>query len=401
MFTIRRFALAAAAAALCACDAGVSSTQEIPAGKGAQTPAPAPAGSTTTVDKARVVAAYDKGLDYLLTQQKDGIWSVQGNADPGFTSLAAASLLERPGGVRPADKPVVDKAVAFVASNFDADGGVKSPQNRNYMTAAAVMALVAAGRPEDKAVIENAAKYVKSLQFTDEGDPSFGGIGYGSDKTRSDLSNTQYALASLRAAGVSEDDPVFQKAKQFLDSAQNRKENEKEGIPTESKDPQSGETIVRGNDGGAGYRPFDSKAGFVTLPDGKKVAVSYGSMTYALLRCYHLAGVDASDPRVQAAVGWISKNWVLEKNPGMPAGQEGDGLYYYYATVGKTLPALKMDTLTTPDGKKIDWRAEMSAHLLAAQKPDGSWTNAKDRWMESMPVLATSYALTALAPCAR
>jgi squalene-hopene/tetraprenyl-beta-curcumene cyclase len=401
MSTIRLCTVVAAAAALCACDGGKPAAPA-PASKDASAAAaPAAANAGGAVDKARVVAAYDKGLDYLLAQQKDGIWSVQGQPDPAFTSLAASALLERPGGARPADKAVVDKAVAFIAQSFDQDGGVKSPQNRNYMTAAAVMALAAASRPEDKAVIENAVKYVKSLQFTDEGDPSFGGIGYGSDKTRSDLSNTQYALASLRAAGVSEDDPAFQNALRFLDAAQNRKENEKPGVPTEAKDPQSGDTVVRGNDGGAGYRPFDSKAGFVTLPDGKKVAVSYGSMTYALLRCYHLAGVDVNDPRIQAAVGWISKNWVLDKNPGMPAGQEGDGLYYYYATVGKTLPALKIDTLSTPDGKKVDWRADISAHLLAAQKPDGSWANAKDRWMESIPVLATSYALAALAPCAR
>ncbi len=402
MSTIRSLALAAAALAIAACDAGVKTTQVIPA------PAPAPAAQgapgapgAPAADKARIVVAYDKGLDYLLSQQKDGIWSVQGNPDAAFTSMAVAAMSERPGGVRPADKPVVDKALAFVAASFDEDGGVKTPQNRNYITSAAIMALAAAGRPEHKAVIEKAVKYVKSLQFTDEGDPSYGGIGYGSDKTRSDLSNTQYALASLRAAGVSEDDPVFKDALKFLERSQNRKENEKPGETNEWKDPKTGETIARGNDGGAGYRPGDSKAGFVTLPDGKKIAQSYGSMTYALLRCYHLAGVDAQDGRVKAAVDWISKNWTLDKNPGMPATQEADGLYYYYATVGKTLPALGIDSLTLPGGRKADWRADLGAHIVSLQAADGSWSNQKDRWMESMPVLATAYALTALAPCAR
>lgn len=397
MSTIRSFALTAAAAlAIAACDAGVKTTEKV------TLPAPAPAApAASSADKAKIVAAYDKGLDYLASQQKDGIWSVQGHADPAFTSMAVAAMVERPGGVRPADKAIVDKAVAFVAKSFDEDGGVKSPQNRNYITSAAIMALVAAGRPEDKAVIEKAVRYVKSLQFTDAGDPSFGGIGYGSDKTRSDLSNTQYALASLRAAGVSEDDPVFKDAVKFLERAQNRKENEKPGETTEWKDPKTGETIVRGNDGGAGYRPADSKAGFVTLPDGKKVAQSYGSMTYALLRCYHLAGVDANDGRVKSAVDWISRNWVLDKNPGMPPTQEADGLFYYYATVGKTLPALGIDTISAPGGRKVDWRADLGTHLLNIQNTDGSWSNKQDRWMESMPVLATAYALTALAPCAR
>jgi squalene-hopene/tetraprenyl-beta-curcumene cyclase len=401
MNTIRRFAVvalvpAAVAAALAGCGEKAAPPVKAPAAapdKAAPAAAPAP-------DKAKLVAAYDKGLDYLLTQQKEGKWSVKGEPDPSFTAMALSALLERPGGVRASDKPVVHQAVAFVASSFDTDGGIKSPQNRNYMTAAAVMALVAAGRPEDKAVIAKGIDYVKSLQFTDEGDPSYGGIGYGSDKTRSDLSNTQYALASLRAAGVSEDDPVFKNAVKFLERTQNRKENEKPGDPV-AKDPASGEVIVRGNDGGAGYRPGDSKAGFVTLPDGKKVAQSYGSMTYALLRCYHLAGVQKDDGRVKAAVDWISKNWKLDGNPGMPAGQEGDGLFYYYATVGKTLPALGVDYLVPADGKKIDWRAELSAHLLSIQAADGSWTNTKDRWLEGMPVLATAYSLTALAPCAR
>ena len=380
--------------------AGCGDEKIPPVEKGA--PAPAAGANAKAGDaRARILASYDRGLDYLMTQQKDGIWSVQGNPDPAFTSMAASVIFERPGGVRPQDRAAVDKAVEFVAKSFDDDGGIKSPANRNYMTSAAIMVLVAAGRPQDKPVIEKAVRYVKSLQFTDAGDPSFGGIGYGSDKTRSDLSNTQYALASLRAAGVSEDDPVMKDALKFLERAQNRKENEKPGETTEWKDPKTGETIVRGNDGGAGYQVAGSKAGMATLPDGRKVAISYGSMTYALLRCYHLAGVDRNDGRVKAAVDWISKNWALDKNPGMPAAQEADGLFYYYATVGKTLPALGIDTITVPGGRTVDWRADMAAHLQSIQNPDGSWSNKKDRWMESMPVLATAYALTALAPCAR
>lgn len=394
--------VAAAALALVACACGGDSPEGAATSKkeggGAASPAPAAA---SAVDRAEVVAAYDKGLDYLLTQQKDGVWSVQGQPDPGFTAMCATSLLERPGGLREKDRAAVDKAVAFVASSFADDGGTNSPQNRNYVTSASVMALAAAGRPQDRAVIEKAVAYVKSLQFDEEGDPSYGGIGYGSDKTRSDLSNTQYALASLRAAGISEDDPVFRKALEFLEASQNRKENEKPGVPTEAKDPATGATVVRGNDGGAGYRPFDSKAGFVTLPDGKKVAVSYGSMTYALLRCYHFCGLGKDDGRVKAAVDWISRNWALDKNPGMPAEQHADGLFYYYATIGKTLPALGIDKLEGPGGKEIDWRADLASRLLAIQKPDGSWVNEKDRWMEGMPVLATTYALTALAPCAK
>jgi squalene-hopene/tetraprenyl-beta-curcumene cyclase len=123
-------------------------------------------------------------------------------------------------------------------------------------------------------------------------------------------------------------------------------------------------------------------------------------MTYALLRCYHLAGLDEKDGRVKAAVDWISRHWTVEANPGMPDANKRDGLYYYYAAIGKTLPAMGIDRITLPDGKSVDWRADLGKQLMSEQKPTGMWINAGPRWMESDPVLATGYALTALGACA-
>ena len=36
------------------------------------------------------------------------------------------------------------------------------------------------------------------------------------------------------------------------------------------------------------------------------------------------------------------------------------------------------------------------ASLVAAQRPDGSWVNAADRWQEGQPELVTAYAVLAL-----
>ena len=38
----------------------------------------------------------------------------------------------------------------------------------------------------------------------------------------------------------------------------------------------------------------------ITLPDGKKIRRSYGSMSYALLKTYLFCNIDLKDPRVQA-----------------------------------------------------------------------------------------------------
>ncbi|MCE9636924.1 MAG: terpene cyclase/mutase family protein [Planctomycetes bacterium] len=368
-------------------------------------PVPAPVPAKTPAEPAKapetVLATYDRGLDYLLSIQKDGVWfAKEGVPSTAYSAIAAAALFERPGGLREKDKAIANKAIDALLAEVDTDGSIKNAQAPNYTVSVVVMALTASGRADAKSAIAKCAEKLRTFQFLERDNSTYGGIGYGSDKTRSDLSNTQFALASLRAAGVSEDDPAMKAALDFLNRTQNRKENETAGEPAEWKD-KDGKTYVRANDGGANYRPGDSKAGFDERPDGTRTLKSYGSMTYALLRCYHLAGLPASDGRVKSAVEWISKNWELSKNPGMPEKMQFAALYYMYATMGKTLPLAGIDTIDV-GGKKIDWRTELAAHLAKLQQPDGSWVNSQEsKWDEGNPIVATSFALTALSACKR
>ena len=55
-----------------------------------------------------------------------------------------------------------------------------------------------------------------------------------------------------------------------------------------------------------------------------------------------------------------------------------------------------IDFIKTKDGKLIDGRKDITEKLLSLQKGDGSWSNTEGRWMESDPVLTTSYILMAL-----
>ena len=351
-------------------------------------------------DRASITASYDRGLDFLSGTLKDGVLLHEGKPQIGMSAIALTAFLERPGGLRDKDRAAVDKGLATVAKTLEEDGSVANAYRPNYETAVVIMALAASGKPEYKDEIARAAGFIKSLQRLEEDNPTYGGIGYGSDNTRSDLSNTQYALASLRAAGIPEDDPVFQRALTFLSRTQNRRENEGPGEPSEWVDKKSGDVVKRGDDGGANYYPGNSKAGYELLPDGSGRLRSYGSMTYALLRCYHFAGLDASDPRVAAALEWVAENWTLDENPGMADEQAAEGLYYYYATMAKTLPLTGRKTLDA-GGRTVDWRKELAAELLRRQTDQGFWVNAQaERWQEGNPVLATSYALAALAACA-
>jgi len=67
--------------------------------------------------------------------------------------------------------------------------------------------------------------------------------------------------------------------------------------------------------------------------------------------------------------------------------------------MAKTLDLMGVDEITDGDGKKHDWRAELTAALAKRQLKDGSWINEQDRWMEGNPQIVTGYALMALSYC--
>jgi len=266
-------------------------------------------------------------------------------------------------------------------------------QLQNYVTSVNVMALTAAKRPEKyKAIVGDGVKFLKKLQWDeDEGktekDDFYGGAGYDS-KSRPDLSNTQFFLEALHDAGVSADDPALKKALIFVSRCQNLK--------SEFNDrPWAGKI----NDGSFIY---SAAAGgqTKTSDDPKNDTLSgYGSMTYAGIKSMIYCGVGKEDRRYQAAFEWIRKNWTLDGNPGMPKELAHRGLFYYYHTLAKTLDVMGIDELIDAERKKHDWRSELTAAIAKLQKPNGSFINDNDRWMEGDPNLDTGYALMALSHC--
>jgi len=327
-----------------------------------------------------------KAVRFLkLTQSTDGTWTTANV--PGITALCVTSLLQS--GV-PADDPSVARGLKFLKSLVRDDGGIYHPQtqHRNYETSISVLALSAANKDgKYDNIIRKAEKFLRGLQWDEDEeqkpeDPGYGGAGYGKHQ-RPDLSNTQFLLEALKTAGVKADDPAMQKALTFVARCQNL-ETEHNNTPFAAKI----------DDGGFYYTPAaggTSQAGV----DANGGLRSYASMTYAGLKSMIYAGVKKDDPRVKAALTWITKHYSLRDNPGM--GKQG--LYYYYHTFAKTLSVLGLDELKDADGKSHDWRAELVATLAKQQKANGSWINEADRWYEGDPNLVTAYGLLALSHC--
>lgn len=337
----------------------------------------------------RIGKLAEKAIGFLAVKQEaDGSFSPQ--AGPGITAMVTAAIL---GHGRSPDDPVVAKALKHLETFVQEDGSIAKSDSfhKNYETCLAMLAFSAANRGgKYDALLKKAEAYAKGIQWDEseekkKSDIEYGGAGYGRSK-RPDLSNTSFFLDALKSTGNGADSEAIQRAMVFVSRCQNL-ETEHNTTPFAAKNP----------DGGFYYTPVgDSGNSQAGLAENGGLR-SYGSMTYAGLKSMIYAGVKQDDPRVKAAIAWLQKNYDLKSNPGM--GQAG--LFYYYQTQAKALAAGKFKELTDDKGVKHDWRKELVDELASRQKEDGSWVNETPRWMEGDANVATSYALFALANCAK
>lgn len=351
--------------------------------------------------KQEIALSYQRGLAFLKSKQ-DSATGQWGEAEPvAFTGLMSACFLmdpnRDPGAPAPAE---AQKGLAFLLKNVQPDGGIYVKARANYNTALALMALLLDPKLENEEVMLRARRFLVSRQMDlDEpgknDNPLDGGIGYGDEKgNHADLSNTHFVMEALHYAealladkgDAAKNEPKlnFAAAIDFIQRCQNLPETNKSSwVSTDAKDR-----------GGFVYGPGETRGEEIKTTDGRTALRSYGSISYAGLLSFIYAGLDRDDPRVQAAVQWLSQNYTLEENPGLGA----QGKFYYFHTMAKALNAANIDFLKSPEGKTIDWRQQLAEKLLNIQKGDGSWVNDEaGRWMESDSVLTTGYILMALA----
>ena len=166
----------------------------------------------------------------------------------------------RSGRVTP-DDPAVAKGLAYLERFLGPKGGLSEAPHSVYSTSVALMAFQAAnkGGRFDR-VIKGGQDFLKATQW-DEGegkgrtDVQYGGLGYGGDNSRPDLSNTSFFIEALRDTGLPADDPALQKALVFVSRCQNLKSefNDQPGAGKVNDGgfvytPTSGNTETRGQD---------------------------------------------------------------------------------------------------------------------------------------------------------
>jgi squalene-hopene/tetraprenyl-beta-curcumene cyclase len=357
--------------------------------------------------------ALAKGRAWLVSKQDaaTGGWGDRftGGVSAGYSSMVVAALVGATPRADVANDPAIAKGLAFIASAQKPSGAIASSDRFvNYETAAAVLAFASARVAKYGPVQAKAREHLVSLQVVgDESAADAGGFPYSPGQS-TDLSNVQFAATALHDAALPADSPVWKRLQVYLAKVQNRSETNK--YVAKGKVGDTPVDIVSGDDGGAVYAPGAGKGELVKRADGRFENRSYGSMTYALLKCLLFSGAKADDPRVVAAVGWISKNFTVDRNPGFETSKEPQkagqqGFFYYLLTMARALATYekalgKPFAVKDEGGRDHDWRKEITAKVASLQKPDGTWVNeVAERWDEGNPLLATSYAVQTLAIC--
>ena len=356
-------------------------------------------GETKPPERTQVESLSNEAQVWLLSQQQpDGALVPGKTFTLGVTSMAVVALSSPPHALT-ADHPAMAKALTFIDSFKQKDGGVYALDEGmgNYTTSLALQ-VYARLRPQDQVSITAAQRYLLGLQNTNKDSIGFGGIGYG-DKGpgHEDLSNTSYALSALRDSGVPADNPQLQAALKFLEKCQD--------LSTVNKQPWVGAAGGKNGPGGAVYGPADAKGSWEKQdPTQSEKFTTTGTMSYSLLSSYLTLELSPEDPRVVAALGWVKGAYQFDSNPGMASGKEMQGLFHYYTLMSRTFALLKTDTIDLGNGRIVDWRSDLFASITSkAQhmtldngRKAAFWINSAPRWAEGMPHLTTAYMLRAL-----
>ena len=180
------------------------------------------AGETKPPERTQVEALASEAQAWLLSQQQpDGALVPGKTFTLGVTAMAVVALSSPPHALT-ADHPAMIKALTYIDSFKQKDGGIYAVDEGmgNYTTSLALQ-VYARLRPQDQVTITAAQRYLLGLQNTDKDSIGFGGIGYGGEKGpgHEDLSNTSYALSALRDSGVPADNPQLQAALNFSKNA--------------------------------------------------------------------------------------------------------------------------------------------------------------------------------------
>ncbi len=284
-----------------------------------------------------------------------------------------------------------DRAVQALLAMRNPDGalGFEGPAP-DYPCYATGMLLSALGRTRPSllpAAALPSIRWLRGQQFQRSQGwtaPAHGGWGMGSREPRTpphpghvDLSMTRRVIEGLRDVGLTPGDPALAEAREFVLRCQ-------------------------AQDGGFFYSPVEP-----ALNKGRQDVAGYGSATTDGLLALLALGAGET-PAARRAHAWLRLHHRLDRNPGLEGGRMeafGTAMRGYYRAGAAECFALLggPPRLQHPElgpegvGDADSWRSRLVQAVVAEQREDGSFWNGNALQKENDPLIATAFALTALA----
>ena len=311
-------------------------------------------------------SALERGCQYLWSQQAaDGGWHSRTygllKSGQSLTPFVLNTLLQ----ACPVPAGGVDRAIAFIKRNTNSEGAVGKMDPLlydypNYATALAVQALVRAGRP-----VAHMTAWLRTQQLSEEhgwkrDDAGLRRLGHGRRAARSSQS---------RSRGLVDDPPRAASARRRRSSGERSGMGARAVFVERCQNPDGGfyfSTVVldankAGQDANARYRSYGT-----ATADGILALLALGVQPERA-RAW-LAAHDRPDG-APGFTGEAYQRWTL-------------GLRFYYAAASaEVLGASPL----------------LVSSLESAQHADGSWRNAEKLVKEDDPLIATAFAVSALA----
>lgn len=360
--------------------------------------------------------ALTRSCRFLWSKQSgDGGWHSETyglmRSGQSLTPFVLHALLEVPPEQREEPAGAVDRALAFIRANVNAEGalGLADKDVMDYpthATAFAVRCLVRAAQPQDRALIDRMCDWLARHQFTEQlgftpahgayGGFGFGGRGVSPERTGvMDVVHTRNALQALREAGRA-GDAICQAAQTFLRMVQ-RHPDDARAQPAVPGEPDG--AWANTYDGGFYFSPAFlamNKGLYEGARDGKAAYFrSYATATSDGLLALLAAGVAATDSRVQDAKQWLIARPEYETTAGLPPDAPtpwGEAMFHYHL-------AARAEALAATQAPG-DWREKTLEVLTRRQRADGSYQNNTTPLMkEDDPILCTALAVKALTRC--
>lgn len=315
-----------------------------------------------------------RGVEYLKVKQShNGTWVGWPGNPGGSNALCDLALLHA--GVPPNDEHMV-RALTYLR---------RYPAKDTYTVSLVTMVFCAAKEEQDLGRVRDYAKLLVKYQNSD------GGWGYnrGNLSSKSDNSNTQFALLALHEAErfdptLQIEERVWQKSLNYWLGCQNR-------------------------DGSWGYR-YDNRTGTASMTCAGISSVVISSrrlrdrdinLSGGQLEC---CGQRPDNQAVERALTWLGNNFSVVRNNGAQdkVGGLRHWLYYLYGLERAGRLSARRHIVGNRIGSKPhDWYREGVDQLVRKQdNVSGFWQGAKDfevGSVENIPTIATSLSLLFLA----